>query len=283
MGKDIVEQFGSITELMKTLGERKENNAAMKGKHSENDNDVSFYGTKTYKEAVDLLENGWTEKLEEVKEKFNAAARANASTSVERVRPSTGVVGYAPCVPNAIRGLPNSMITSERVPNKVKAVSVVYGTTVASSWTTNEMIKCGIAVLKLVNSLELEGYRVKLVLEAFSAEKNSSSATMLVDVKDYRQQIDLKKLCFPIIHPAMFRRICFKWLETVPNLTERGFSYGYGTPLTSEYQKHSKELKDRFKVLGENDYYISAYMVKSNGYDIEKIMKEAGMSQLRKG
>ena len=267
---------------MKALEERKENNQAMRNCEASITASESFSGTKTYDEAVDLISNGWTEKLDEVKKKFNAAVKTNASASIEKARPTTGVVGYAPCVPNAIRGLPNSMIATEKVPSKVKAVSIVYGTSVSSDWTTEEMINCGIAVLKIVNSLELEGYRVKLVLEAYSCVGNKDTASMLVDVKDYRQPIDLKKLCFPIAHPSMLRRIVFRWLETVPSLTDKRLSSGYGITLSGNYEKHKKQMQDAFKELGENDYYISSYMVKEQKYDTEKIMAKAGMSGLRK-
>lgn len=282
MGKDIFEHFNSITSFMKALEERKENNSAMSGEFSSKSGSESFTGTKSYDEAADLLKNGWTEKLEEVKQKFSAAVKANANASTERVRPTTGIVGYAPCVPNAIRGLPNSMITSERTPQKVKAVSLVYGTTVNSEFGSDELIKCGVVIMQIVNSLELSGYRVKLVQELVATGTGSDTATAMIDLKDYRQPLDLKKLCFPMIHSSMFRRLGFKWLETVPNLTNRGFSGGYGSAQTSDYNERKEFLKEKLNCLGDKDFYLTAYLIRKNRYDVTKVMEAAGMASLNK-
>lgn len=282
MGNDVFEHFNSITSFVKALEERKENNSAMRGASSSKDGDKSFTGTKSYSEAVDLLKNGWTEKLEEVKQKFNTAVKANANASTERVRPTTGVVGYAPCVPNAIRGLPNSMITTEKTPQKIKAVSLVYGTTVNGDFRSENLIKCGVAIMQIVNNLELAGYRVKLVQEVLASGTGNDTATAMIDLKDYRQPLDLKKLCFPMIHTSMFRRIGFKWLETVPNLTNRGFSSGYGSALTSDYSERKEFLREKLNCLGDNDFYITAYLIHRNRYDVTKVMEAAGMASLNK-
>lgn len=281
MGKDLCEHFNSIASLMKALESRK-NNEAMQGENCSRTGSEDFTGTKSYKEALNLLENGWTEKLEEVKQKFKTAVSSNAEASKDRVRPTTGVVGYAPCVPNAIRGLPNSMIATERVPQKVKAVSLIYGTTVLGSFESDDLMKCGVTIMQIVNSLELQGYRVKLVQELYASEGSIDTATMLVDLKDYRQPLDLKKLCFPMIHTSMFRRIGLKWIETVPDLTDKGFRGGYGHALTKDYEERKRTLKEGLKCIGENDYYITAYLIKKCRYKADEVMKAAGMVGLNK-
>lgn len=273
----IYESYSSIEKLLKTISGR-ENNEAMKGEdHSVRKGKKDFTGTESFEEATKLMLNGWDEKLAEVRQKFDTIARENATTEVGRIRPSTGVVGYAPCVPNAIRGLPNSMITSERVPQKVKCISLIYNSGVDAGWSQNEIIDCGIAVLKLVNNLELKGYRVKLEQEAYSCNGGKDDAFMHVQLKDFRQPIDIKKLCFPLIHPSMLRRICFKWIETVPGLTDRGFRGGYGSPLGWNYERNRQYLLDN-KKMGENDYFVTAYICNECRYDIDKIMKRIGMN-----
>ena len=280
----ITERFPSIEALMRTLEERKENNPAMKSADSSNTVSKEFCGTKNYKEAVELITHGWTEKLREIKEGFDKAVKVNSNTTASRPRPTTGIVGYAPCVPNAILGLPNSMIATEKVPQKIKAVTIVYNNSVSAGWSTGEIIECGIAVMKLVNKLELDGYRVKLTIEALATENGGDLAQCLVDVKDWRQPLDLTKLAFPMVHPSMLRRIMFRWLETVPNLTNTGYSCGYGQPKSSnDYDKVVKEYREKRKCLGETDYYLTSYMVKEEKHDIERIMKRAGMSALAKG
>lgn len=280
----ITERYRSIESLMRTLDSRNgKNNPAMQGNDSSKTGTKRFCGTKDYDEAVELITKGWTEKLDEIKKGFDKAVRVNTNTTQSRPRPTTGIVGYAACVPNAILGLPNSMIATERVAQKVKAVTIVYNSSVSAGWSTDEMIECGITVMKLVNKLELDGYRVRLTAEPIATTSGSDLAQCLVDLKDWRQPLDLTKLAFPMIHPSMLRRVMFRWLETVPNLTNRGFSGGYGTPKSSEdYEKVVKEYKEERKCLGDNDYYLTAYMVKDEKHDIDRIMKRAGMSALAK-
>ena len=284
MGKVIIERFNSVSQLMTTLKSREgKNNVGMRGEKASVESSEKFSGTKSYEEACEQITNGWDKHLAEIKKGFSDSVRVNTNTITKKSRVSSGVVGYAPLVPNAIRGLPNSMITTERIPQKIKAVTIVYNTSVSSSWTTGQMVKCGIAVMKLVNKLELDGYRVKLTVEALSTEAGRDQCRLLVDVKDWKQPLDLKKLCFPMVSPSMLRRIGFKWLETVPNMDNRGFSGGYGTPLC-DINNYSNDLERarQAKVISDNEYYLSAYMVRENNYDITEIMAQAGMSSLNK-
>lgn len=283
MGKIIVEKYSTIEQLMAVLKSREgKNNVGMRGADSSTSGTKKFTGTASYEEALSLLKNGWTEPLEEIKAEFNKASRVNENTTASRTRVSSGVVGYAPIVPNAILGLPNSMVRSDKVPQKVKAVTVVYNIQVDCNWSTQSLQKCGVAVLKLINRLELNGYRVKLSLETFAAEKNDDQNRVIVDLKDWRQPLDLKKICFPVANPSMMRRIGFRWLETVPNMDNRSFASGYGRPCCSENNYLSDRDKAReAKIIGDNEYFLSAYMVKENKHDVDAIMEQAGMTSLK--
>lgn len=277
--KIVYEHFSSIEKLLKTISGR-QNNEAMSGQNQSQKvgaERTRFCGTESFEDAVSLMANGWDEKLADVKKKYEVATKQNASGNVSRIRPTSGVVGYAPLVPNAIRGLPNSMISSERVPQKVKCVSIYYASGVDAGWSQDSMIESGIAVLRIVNNLELKGYRVKLTLVAKSSEGGGERAILCVDMKDFRQQLDLKKLCFPLLHPSMLRRIAFRWLETVPSLTSKGFRGGYGSPFHRDYELGKRVLVEN-GFLGKDDYYVTAYVCKECGYDIGKIMSRIGMN-----
>lgn len=279
MANSIVEKFESINQFMTAITTREEN-VAMQGCGHSKSGDKSFTGTKSWDEACDFLKNGWDQPLEEIKKEIGQyKVKTNVSASRQRV--STGVVGYAPLVPNAIKGLPNSMVMAERVPQKVKAVSIVYNVNVHCGWTPAEIQKCSITVLKIVNLLELQGYRVKLSIEIFSSKNDNDHLRCLVSVKDWRQPLDLKKLCFPLVNPSMFRRMGFRWLETVPNMRNEGFRCGYGSPICSEKKyKEDVERAKEYKVIGDNDYFLSAYMIKDSKYDVKEVMKQAGMTCL---
>jgi hypothetical protein len=261
--KVIKEHFNSIDEFMKVI-ESRPNNSAMAGKYSSMETGSHFYGTETFEEAKELLKFGYKDILPKVKS--GVAENLKRTETRQRRHIENGVVGYAPNVPNAIMGLPNSMINVKSVPQKVKAISLVVGITENCGTETEEFIKSGIAALGVVNSLELQGYRVSLKVACKVSRMESERVFCTVTLKNYRDHLDLQKLCFPLAHPSMFRRFGFKWMETVPGLTNSGWAFGYG----QSYHNY-EEFKKLF--LSENEYFIDLKTTRDCKYDPEAIIK----------
>lgn len=253
----IYERFESINSLLNTINNRP-NNKIMKNKNdSQEDGSTSFYGTGTYKKACELLVNGWTEPLNEIKKEVGSI---NYSGMGYKMRPQNAVVGYIPNVPNALRNLPQSMITINRIPQKVRAISIYYSNTANGMTPTKEFIKNGIKILQLINNLESSGVRVNLYACLYYAEKENDFAFVPVKIKDYRDKLDLQKICFPIAHPSWLRRIGFKWLETCKGLTSSRWAGGYGTAIfeISDHEKYKKILKEQ-KILKDFDLFFNFY------------------------
>lgn len=259
----IKEHFNSINEMLSVI-ESRTNNSVMSGKDSSHTGDKSFTGTKSYSEAHELFRNGYTEILPQIK--AGVAGNLRKTEIRQRRRVETGVMGYAPHVPNAILGLPNSMIYTKAQPQKTKAVSLVVGITENCGTDASEFIKSGIAALGVVNSLELKGYRVNLKVAYWCAEAGNEKAFCTINVKDYREHLDLQKLCFPLAHPSMFRRFGFKWLETSPDIKDGSWNWGYGRQINS-----LDFVKENF--LSENEYFINLKITRDNNYDPEAIIK----------
>lgn len=258
------EHFKNLHELMTTL-EKRPNNSIMEHKYASIEESASFTGTQSYKEAEQLMAHGYTKILPEIKK---GMVHANASTSpMQRRRVTTGVQGYAPHVPNAIQGLPNSMISTESQMQKVKAVSIVYAMAGMANVPSSEFIKCGIVVLSIVNKLELSGCRVSLQVAFKHSIVNDEIAIATVNVKSYAEHLDLQKLSFPIAHTSMFRRFGFKWLETSPDITDRGHASGYGRTIHSD----SKQLRNAIASNGE--ILIDSLIIQKNKYDADAIIK----------
>lgn len=258
------EHFKNLHELMTTL-EKRPNNSIMKDKHESIIGGSGFTGTESYKEAEQLMAHGYTKILPEIKK---GMVQANASTSpMQRRRVTTGVQGYAPHVPNAIQGLPNSMIRTESQMQKVKAVSIVYAMAGMANVPSSEFIKCGIVVLSIVNKLELSGCRVSLQLAFKHSNSGNEIVIATVNVKSYSEHLDLQKLSFPIAHTSMFRRFGFKWLETSPDITDRGHASGYGRTIHSD----SKHLRNAIASNGE--ILIDRKIIQDNNYDVDAIIK----------
>ena len=257
----IKEHFNSINEMISVV-ESRPNNSAMPNSHSSETNGKDFTGTASYDEAKELFRNGYAEILPQIK--AGVSANLKRTESKPRRRVETGVIGYAPHVPNAILGLPNSMIRTDQKPQKTKVVSIVVGITENCGTKASEFTKSGIAALGVVNALELRGYRVNLKVAFYVARCDNDRAYGTVSVKDFREHLDLQKLCFPLAHPSMFRRLGFKWLETVPGL-KCNWAWGYGGQM--------KEIGEIKHFLSENEYFINMNITKQNNYDPEKIIE----------
>lgn len=261
----IKEHFDSIHQMIKVI-ESRPNNDIMKHCNASRSGSKSFTGTKSYEEAKQLFENGYTDVLEKIKTGMANDIKRNQVERRRRV--TTGVVGYAPHVPNAILGVPNSMILTEAAPQKIKAISIVVGITENCNTNAGEFIKSGIAALGVVNTLELQGYRVNLKVAFYCAECGDDRAFGTVSVKDYREHLDIQKLCFPLAHPSMFRRLGFKWLETCEGLDESAWAYGYGRQLKELKDKNISEL-----FLKDNEFLINLTTTKNCNYDVDKIIE----------
>ena len=268
--KIVHEHFKNLHELMTTL-EKRPNNSIMQNKHESKEGPSSFTGTSSYKEAEQLMAHGYTKILPEIKK---GMIQANASTApMQRRRVTTGVQGYAPHVPNAILGLPNSMIRTESQMQKVKAVSIVYNMTRNAGTNEREFTKCGIVILSLVNKLELSGCRVNLKIACMTTKSGGELAICTVDVKSYAEHLDLQKLTFPVAHPSMFRRFGFKWLETVPTLTEHGYSSGYGRSVGCD----DSSLMDAMKLNDET--MIDIPMIQRANYDVDALLEKTKLNK----
>ena len=267
----VKEHFKSIDEMIRTI-ESRPNNEVMRNEHSSQATSMDYYQftkTHTYDEAKKLYSFGYKEILPKIKKGFGQEVRKTAM--IERRQVTTNVVGYAPHAPNAILGLPNSMILTKSQPQKTKALSICYCITQNCGTDADEFVRSGIAVLGVINSLELHGVRVKLRIAFYCANEDNEYAFGTVDVKHYREHLDLQKLCFPLAHPSMFRRIGFKWLETCHGL-KNDWSCGYGSQLfdNNVIKKH---------LLEKDEVFLNLRITKKYDYDVSKIIDSLNLKQ----
>lgn len=268
MANLIREHFGSISEMLSVM-ESRTNNSVMHGKNSSRDNDKEFTGTKNWNEAMNLYRYGYVDILPEIKK--GTAQVGKSYTALPRNKIVNDVVGYVPHVPNSILNLPNSMIATKKVPQKVKAISITYAITANCSEDAKNFIKAGIAILSAINMLELSGIRVNLNVCFYFASvmhnDKSEQAFGTIKLKDYREHLDMQKLCFPLAHPSFFRRFGFRWLETCEGLTNKDWAFGYGSQLDAI----TPEIE---ACLSKDETFITLQDVKAVEYDARKIVEQ---------
>ena len=242
--KVIHEQFDGLGQYLHTIESRRPNKVFQHKKLSSEDSGRAFTLTESYDEANTLARNGYMDGLDKIKA---AGTKSRHMGSAPKALPAMGVVGFAPHVPNAITGVPLSMITKTQVEQKAKVISVLYYMGGAARVGAQEFVDAGKNILNVIYSLELQGYRVALYVMTTFCEP-SERAICTVQIKHWRQPSNPLKIAYPLVHPSFFRRHGFRWLETQPDLTDKDFPAGYGYPL--DIREGSKS-DDRRKWLRE--------------------------------
>lgn len=247
-GSFVIETFNGVNEFLNVIGKRSPNVVFKGGDLSSESGSQCFTMTKDYAESEQLMATGYKDGLNNLKK--SKGVKITHTSNVRKNIPQTGVVGYAPHVPNAIAGIPQSMIAQRKIEQHAKVVTIVYDGGAHSSVDAERFVKAGRNLLDVVMMLELQGYRVRVdIQDAFCT--NKEKAICRITVKNHRQPINPLKISYLLLHPSFFRRQGFKWLETTPELTNCTFVAGYGRPLyfqvnsdgasTNEIREYLKE------------------------------------------
>ena len=274
MAKNIeIEKFATIDAFVKSLNTR-ELNPAFKNKgevSSKIKGNKDFYKTDTYEESEELLTGGYREGLSVIQ----SEKRVNNYGSIKRNIPTVDVVGFAPHVPNAIAGIPQSMVSVKARNQKSKIVNIIYNNSASCSVTTSQLAVAGRHVLDVVAILERQGYRVNVDILTTTCT-STQVAMCFVRVKDALRIINPLKLAYILVHPSFFRRQGFRWIETCPKITDETFSYSYGYPLiwlANKKNESEREWMKRHKLL-PNGVFFTCYneAVQNNAEELIDIM-----------
>ena len=271
------EIFDDVSEIVNTNKQRphlRNNNHLL----NENIDNFSFFGVHTYDEAEDMALNGWEEIVENANFKQfynNFAGEENKLTKIKN-----DVVGYAPIIPNVLKGIPNCMLNTEKRKVKSKVINVVYNISVVASISQEKIMQAGLKLMSAILDLEKQGFRIRLTaMQEFSKRKGggidetSSNRTdvLLLHLKNEYKKIDLYSIMFPLIHPAMFRVHGFNWHERSPYCRDLGC--GYGTDFQFAYDQ---SIQDTLReVLNDNHIVVvNCKDILNNKMSIEDIEKQ---------
>lgn len=251
-----IERYESAAEVVSKCKERKVTSKSFHdmAKHSI---DKSWHGVGSYDEALELLRTGYQPVVENMRGVFKATAKGSKS----RFTFQNNVCGFAPVIPLALKGVPNSMIDMSIRPMKTKVIDVYYDITNSCGTEPEEIMESGKVLLGAITELEAQGYRFNLY--AVQTYCDSADADMLVvKVKSSTQPLDLKRISFPLCHTAFFRVVGFDWYSKVPNGKYR-IAYGHAAmhEFGSDTEKFYKSM------FGQNAVCISVAKIKATGKD----------------
>lgn len=194
------------------------NNKVFADFHYSNDNPQSFGGTKDFSEAADLFRNGWDAGLAKIK----AGKGGDFSNPAPRALVRNYYVGACPNVPRALQGLPDAMRQVYRTSQKQKVVTIFVDMCVSGMMDKDKYQKIGGYIYQAIKAIEEQGTRVEIVTGfADSISQNRSAAEELIicpeiTLKKASETLDAGRLSFALVHVGMFRRLCFKYIETCP-------------------------------------------------------------------
>ena len=255
-----VETYHSAQEIADDLLSRNRTDSRFK---ADEYNDRSFVGA-TRDETYRMLREGYQPVVDALKKKVRVGVVG------KRFKRYDDVAGFQPIVPNAILGLPKSMINSSMMPMKQKVMDIYYEMTCSCSTDSDDLIKAGQKMLGVIMELEAKGYRFNLFVTQGYYDSNNGCDMLCLKVKNASQPMDLKRMSFPIAHTAFFRGLGFEWYSKFPKGTYRS---GYGHAIS--YSHNQEEIQEEYrKHFGSNVIYFAAKTIIEKNDEAEDYIKE---------
>ena len=266
-----------------------QNNKVFADCHGSESNSERFAGTKDFAEAAELFRNGWDAGLEKIK----AGKGGDFASPAPRALVRNYYVGACPNVPRALQGFPDAMRQVYRTPQKQKVVTVFIDMCVSGMLGKDRCMlgkdryqKVGGYIYQAIKAIEEQGTRVEIITGfADSISQNRSAAEELIicpeiTLKKASETLDAGRLSFALVHVGMFRRLCFKYIETCPCELLNGSRAGDYSPsgygvvamanekIAAKFNKHMEKTHENAVVL-----YMSKLAQNKNITSGEKLLE----------
>lgn len=275
--KMYIEQFENYQEYINTIEQRNANIPSDGDRYHTLEyvsKDSDFTGVENYQQAKEYLLNGWDRPLKQLNEQVSREIKALQFTKVA-TKNYNDVAGYMPIVPNALLGLPTSMINQRKDVKKTKVLRFLLDTTFPGALDVNKIIKYYSKVLAKIALLEQNGFRCRIetTMQNANEEEEKTIVAHTILLKSENRLLDLKKMCFLMCHPAMLRIFDFAWQNSLPLKHIDYNARGMGTALycwkSEDGKKEAKEVIS--KIIQSNEKMIYVYY----GCDLNEALKEA--------
>ena len=228
-----IREFDSLNEFESYITNTPLNETFRWQKLSSTTGSYSFTQTQSYEEATKLLKDGWSSMAQEITKKLNVIKNQVVNEHVQKIL--YDVVGFQASVPRYLQGIPTSMVNKKLVPVKQKVITLDKDISYNASIKTEQIIEASVQTLQLIKKIEAQGIRVNLNL-VWGVAAGDTKEVAKVRLKSANERLNISKLSFPLVHPSMLRRLCFRYLEVAPTVT-KSYTWGYGAPLDGSQLK----------------------------------------------
>ena len=261
------EEFKSIAQFISAMDARPVNQVWKN--HvlaSEQKGGRRWSGTDSYTEANNLLKFGDKDSAAKLS-KHTKALMVKGSGMKKRPTVKPDVTGFYPLVGAVLSGDPmNMLMMNSKMRKHRRVVNILWNVSAPADISREQIIEQGARVLSLIEQLERQGYSVNL--SAFLASMNGvrqkkECMMCVVRIKDAAQRMCILKCAYPMVNPSFLRRHMLRYMERHPQVTQKGFVTGYGTPVTEKYyQDEYKEITKGMKYDLVVDVYTPADKIK---------------------
>ena len=228
-----IREFDSLNEFESYITNTPLNDTFRWQKLSSTNGSYSFTQTQSYEEATKLLKDGWSSMAQEITKKLNVIKNQVVNEHVQKIL--YDVVGFQASVPRYLQGIPTSMVNKKLVPVKQKVITLDKDISYNASIKTEQIIEASVQTLQLIKKIEAQGIRVNLNL-VWGVAAGDTKEVAKIRLKSANERLNISKLSFPLVHPSMLRRLCFRYLEVAPTVT-KSYTWGYGAPLDGSQLK----------------------------------------------
>ena len=228
-----IREFDSLNEFESYITNTPLNETFRWQKLSSTNGSYSFTQTQSYEEATKLLKDGWSSMAQEITKKLNVIKNQVVNEHVQKIL--YDVVGFQASVPRYLQGIPTSMVNKKLVPVKQKVITLDKDISYNASIKTEQIIEASVQTLQLIKKIEAQGIRVNLNL-VWGVAAGDTKEVAKIRLKSANERLNISKLSFPLVHPSMLRRLCFRYLEVAPTVT-KSYTWGYGAPLDGSQLK----------------------------------------------
>lgn len=225
-----VESFGSLYDMANYAVANKKPESSQTG-------DFSFCQTSSLADACTLALQGWTECRPDVD-----ALLSDLQDSINNVMSDHYVVQHDVAGADVNMGLfmsgePECMMqfVPEPEARMGRVVRVLVNGVVSGGTPKERIVKRGVAVLALVNTLHLMGVGIELWFESAIEGTDKKTYSTVCKLHDSSQPLDIDNVMFALAHPSMLRRLVFSVQEQSKYKRQQrateGQGYGYCTNL----------------------------------------------------
>lgn len=228
-----IREFDSLNEFESYITSTPLNETFRWQKLSSTDGSYGFTQTHSYEEATKLFKDGWSSMAQDITKKLKVIQNQVVDAHVQKVL--YDVVGFQASVPRYLQGIPTSMVNKKRVPVKQRVITLDKDISYNCGITTEQIIQASVQTLQLIKKIEAQGIRVNLNL-VWGVTAGDTKEVAKIRLKSANERLNISKLAFPLVHPSMLRRLCFRYLEVAPTVT-KSYTWGYGAPMDGSQLK----------------------------------------------